>query len=399
MDIRLSKDELKNILLLLPFFEPYSIDMLSINNPMWKYVGLLFACMRYAVSIYAVVMYAWRGLKPNSRCGMLCACVVVIRVLSSIINNSVYLTYYLGAFSFIGLILLCDYLAHKKDPYYLVKILLCLFAVYTAAGVITIIAFPNGFNKALYKHEALYLLGSKNSSFYYFYVFLGTFVLYSISAKKLKRVNNTLITIALFIVCLGSERLCDSSNGFGSTIILFMFYLIVRFSYLAYKIVYPKTLMVSIAVITLLLLFKNSIPLFNLVFSALGRDASLTGRDYIWAQQLPLIKDAAIFGNGINVDTVLQSSAVANHAHNFYLDTVVKYGVLSLFTLIIVILVSADNIVKFSNNKYQFFLAGMLFSLLLHSIFDDVSLYLLFSVLMLTENRYLSSKKRFIVRV
>lgn len=385
MVIRFNRDKLKYILMMLPFFEPYSISMMSESSFIWMVIGLLFTAGRYLVSLYVIVEYLINKKKHFSMVGYMCIVFVLARIFASTINGSLYIMFLLSMFTYIGIILICEKLIWGEEPELFFDVLIELFGFFSIIGVLSIIAFPNGFNHADTKAEALYFLGSKNSSFYYFFAFLTAWILKSAYNKRIKNEKQTLYTIGFFLIIIGASFICDSSNSVASIGLLFCFYLLVRCSDTLFKLTSPQALFVVIIVVTLLLLLKGNIPLFNNAFSLLGRSSTISGRDYIWSEQLPLISKNPIWGNGIIVETVLKSGSIATHAHNFYLDTLVKFGVVSLLSLLVLILAAIRNVSKMKNFRFKVLFAGVLFCMLLHNVFDDISLYLLFMILMLTE--------------
>ncbi len=385
MKLKCSRECLKYAIVLLPFFEPYSISMMSESSSAWAIIGILFTAGRYLVSLYFIASFLIKKKESFSLVGVLSLAFSVIRIISSIINGTIYFTFFISLFTYIGFVLVCERLISQRKDGLVFDVILLLFGMFSLFGIIAIFLFPNGFNYAISKAEALYFLGSKNSSFYYFFMFLIAWVLRAIFSAKINTNKNTFFTVTFFVLSLVGAFICDSSNTVGTLLALFLIYFVVRFSHFLYRLSNPYILLCVVSLITILLLIKDSIPFFNLFFSLLGRSGTMTGRDYIWSQQLLLIRNSPVWGNGIIVETILKSNAIATHAHNFYLDTVVKYGFVALISLIVLLLASVKNITKIKKTKYKSFLAGSIFCLLLHSIFDDVSLYLLFMVLMLTE--------------
>lgn len=387
MNDKLKRVSIKYVFMLFPFFEPYSVDMLSSTSAIWKAVDIAMALSRYLISMFVIGEYLIRRKKPHSRVGAMCLAFILVRIISSIINHSIYISYLLSILTYCGFILLLEEMIHGKNPQQVFAVFARLFAFFCFFAVITTVLLPNGFNHAADKAEAIYFLGSKNSSFYYYYMFLTAWIILLILQKRLLRIPTTLTTLLFFGVFLIMSYIYRSSNSLGSLFILMLFYLLVRFSHLLYKLAKPQYILIAIVLIVVLIMFKNSIPLFNTVFAMLGRDSSMTGRDFIWAQQFELVKQNPIWGNGIIVETILSSNAIATHAHNFYLDTVVKYGFASLTVLVILIVTALGRLRSMRTSKFKIFLAGAIFTLLLHSLFDDVSLYLLFAILMFTEYR------------
>ena len=123
---------------------------------------------------------------------------------------------------------------------------------------------------------------------------------------------------------------------------------------------------------------------------------SFTGRDYIWSKAISMLKGSAMWGVGYDMEIILMSGAIANHAHNFFLDVLVKYGVFTFCILLWMILFIAKIIEKKQDKRLVIYFSVFLFVNLLHSLLDDMMVYILISVLITMEKVGVNSENNLI---
>jgi len=375
------KEEIIDICLFIPFFLPFSLSLLASTSYFWLIVSRFFTLTRYCISSILILktIQESRNYQINAVV-FFCLSFILMRVIASIINGSIYIGFALSIISYSGFLFMLEYLKKRRGISYCLKVLSRMFFGFFLIGGITILIWPNGFNNASSKAEALYFLGSKNSSFYYFYGFLSFYCLWLlVDNKKLSFTCDV-----FFIIAIIASIICDSSNSAGSITVLYLVYLSIKNSNRLYRFWNPRLILLLVLILAMILLFGKQSRLLTVIFRLLGRDSTLTGRDYIWREQLLLVPNSPLWGNGIETSTVLLSSAIATHAHNFYLDIVVKYGMITFISFLAILFVVSSRITKMPRSKYKGFMVGILFVILLHNIFDDVSLYLLFTVFFLS---------------
>ncbi|MBR3225712.1 MAG: O-antigen ligase family protein [Atopobiaceae bacterium] len=382
--IRIRRSEILNILALIPFFEPFSISLLASNSTFWTVVSGGFALARYIISYIYILktLMSANTIKFNS-ITILCIIFIIVRIAASMLNGSLYFGFAISAISYVGYIFQFNYWVKTKGLSYVISLYMKMFGIFFVIGIISIVIYPNGLNMSSTKTQAIYLLGSKNSSFFYFFGFLSFYGLWILINNRRK----TILIELSFVAAMVASLICESSNSFASILLLCITYFCIKESHKIYKHIPPRFMLMTFIIFVAMLLVGNILKEFTPVLQLIGRDSTLSGRDYIWHEQLTMIQNSFLWGNGINTRTTLMSSAIATHAHNFYLDTFVKFGIASLGCLLLALYVSAANISSMSRNKYRGYLVGVLLTLLLHSVFDDVSIYLLITVLLLTGAR------------
>lgn len=361
------------ILLLFPFFELYSLEMIiakGVFPEIFKIITYVYVLLRMGISAYAICAHLYERRTIESRSTWWLLLFVSLLVVSSAINGSVYLTYITGAFTYVGFTILLNKMLQESYED-LVFGGMVLFGMYAVINFVTTLLFPNGFFHALNKAEAVYFLGSKNSSYYYLLIFLLLFSVYSLE-KNHKLCNGHLIWTLFFML---SAFVCRSSNTLICLFIVFVYYFIAIYGKLLLKFLDWKILSITIVLIVLLIMFGNNSELVYKVVTALGRDMSFSGRDYLWEQVFELFGENPIWGNGIYTTFTLKTGVVATHAHNLYLDLLAKHGVVTLLSFLALIVSAFVSVGKETDKNLRYMKGLFLFVILLHNVFDDCSVY------------------------
>lgn len=159
-----------------------------------------------------------------------------------------------------------------------------------------------------------------------------------------------LITIAAALACL---IFAQSAGSWVATCVLLVYYHLARFVPVSGSVLLLIVLGVSI------LAFAALLPLSDDLVAVLGRDATLTGRTFIWPIVLDAIWQKPFFGFGYYAATedfigplLIGRLGVAN-SHNGYLDVLLGTGIVGLASLLFCIssvLVKGIDRVKTSAN-------------------------------------------------
>lgn len=363
------------VLLLIPFFELYSFDMLAGRNvfPLFfKVLTTLLSLCRVCITAFMAADFLYHRRLPAMITtwgfGFYClACII-----TSYMNGSLYINYVVGNITYIGLALLCERMMRTSmEDFH--KACILLFGFYSIVGALTIFVFPNGFFHAATKAEAVYFLGSKNSSFYYFLIFLFFLFYHALGRKeKLPRFGGIISMVLLLAVLV-----CDSSNSFLCLFVVFAYYMVLKYGYKLYRLANARLLFLLGIFLTLFIIFSANHELIKTIVNMVGRDTSYSGRDTLWEQALEMFVEHPFIGNGIFSEFQLKSGVWASHAHNLYLDIMAKYGVFPLLILIGTIVLIISSFSKTKNRRLANLAGVCLFTILLHNIFDDIAIYVL----------------------
>ncbi len=361
------------MLLLFPFFELYSLEMLigkGIFPEIIKVVTYVYVLFRMIIAAYAICAHFYEKKKINNVTIWGIMLFVFMLVLSSWMNGSVYLTYITGAFTYIGFAFLLNKLI--KDSYQDVIVGgMILFGIYSVLNFVTTLLFPNGFFNARDKAEAVYFLGSKNSSYYYYLILLLLVSIHTLYKKEKIRNWHMIYVILLMI----SAFVCRSSNTLMCLFIIFAYYFIAVYGKILLKFLDWKILCIAIVFISLLIMFGANSEFVYRVVTSLGRDMSFSGRDYLWEQALEQFVDEPLWGNGVFSTFVLKTGVIATHAHNLFLDLLAKHGGITLLSFFMLIGSVFLSIGKEKDKSMRYMKGVFLFVILLHNVFDDCSVF------------------------
>ena len=370
------------MLLLIPFFELYSISMLMsmrFHYAVFYGIDRIYAASRWAVSLMAILV----SLFYPARTG----CIVKLTILLSLVrcfavfmNRMMTLGFLIGCITYIGFALMVSRMLRKRQEYFILACAI-LFTVLSYLGAVSVLLFPGGFFRVAESADAVYFLGSKNFGFYFYYLSVFFLVLLSLSRGK-KECWLALVSGVFY--CIAAYR-ADSVNTL-LCIGIFVFYLAVKHLLLIYhKLFHTRNVLIVFFGMLFVILYGKRISLIVRIMNFFGRNMSFTGRDYIWERVIPMIQASPLWGAGYEMMIILPSGVSVNHAHNFFLDNFAKYGVVEFLILLAMIFGSAWFIVRKKGQKDRVFLAVSLFVVLLHSLFDDVSIYIWCMVLITFE--------------
>lgn len=373
VDVCLKRKSVLFALLLIPFFELFTFEMMIGKNvfpQIFSGITTLFSLSRILITFILVAEFIYCRRVPQMITTWGIAGYSFVCVLVSALNGSVYLTYIVGSLSYVGLALLCEKIIKESLDCFNEACVL-LFGFLSIVGALGIYIMPNGFFNAEKKMYAVYFLGSKNSSYYYFLIFMHFLLFDSLKKKGVVTRAEGIISSIL----LGAVVVCDSSNSLLCLAVVFVYYLVLRFGYGLYKFANAKLLLVANICLTLLVIFSANNLFVKSVVQMLGRDTTYTGRDVQWKQAIEAFLESPFLGTGIFTRYQLRTLEWSEHCHNVYLDILAKYGVVPLVILIIMIVIIVKRNAK-SKNKKLVNLAGVtLFSLLLHNTFDSISIF------------------------
>lgn len=345
--------------LLFPFFCPYSIKIMSKDYFEWDFLYNTVVLFRCIIAILYIVIFYSKRIKAN----LLTRMVILIELcifLSCLINETITFVFTItNCITYIGFSCLLQVEA-KKNSVSLLFGCKTFFSFFSFLAAFFILLFPNGFNDASIKAEAIYFLGSKNSSFFYFFMCVYFGVISNLYLRK-KLSSFLLIETLLFSLCC---IITNSANGFICIFLTFIYLLCEKYNLIFRKIFTPKFAILSITVFAIFIPFFAS-GSFDWLFHLIGRESHFSMRTYIWKSAIDLIEQQPLFGNGVNVlffANIIQ-------AHNVYLDLAAKFGLVVLFLFVMMLILISKKISKTSksylnNNSFFFFI------LFFHSLFD-----------------------------
>ena len=372
--------------MILPFFESYVISMLishGIEVKLWSLVDNIFTAWRLIIVTYVygnVIQKIAKKQLSISKVSIALILFLIMQVFACLINGSFTSNMLVGAYSYAGFVLLCEYLSNKSQDIFLKGVKL-LFGWAAIAGGILIILFPNGFFNASDKAYAYYLLGSKNSTFFYYFLYLEATLCWNLTMRHRLPPRFTLIVAFMLLTVF----VCDSANSIICITMLFAFYLLAKHGRRIAKWINPTILACVILIFGIMVYTGKNMPIINSIIVSLGRNASFTGRDALWADAIGKIMDSPIWGSGADSIFLLSYGAEATHAHSFILDTWSKYGIVTLLPYLAALFFVIKRIVRCHNKMVVYLLSAILFVASLHILFDvPTNYYLILMLIMLS---------------
>ena len=367
-----------NVLLLFPFFVPYSVKLFmsaGIASSFFYLIDRAAAVARWLMSGY-MIADAFNRQKPPGRMSLLVLIFTFSRAFSLYMNNALTINAVVGLASYIGASLLFERMWKKSREYYL-KSMIVFFGGMSIIGAFFNIVLPNGFNHSIQKDFAIYFLGSKNSGFYYFVPFLYFYIIY-----YLYRYNSMPHGALPFcIVMITGAYFTSSTNTIICLLVLFVLMIIWRFLQNRKRLFNPKVMMALAILVEYLILFGKNNKAVQDVVQFFGKSTSFTGRDRIWAFYYEQFQQHVLWGAGPNTElNALSWGGGATHAHNFFLDNLAKYGVIEFVVAVVIFVTVGSCISQYVNRRMIVISSVILFLIILHSLFDDISFYLLICI-------------------
>lgn len=375
---------------LLPFFELYTFTMLinrNVNAGFFTIVHMLYSVARTAISVKVIIEFFLKTINKKKWYGKAWIGVIYLCIaltLATVVNKSIYNSFFLGLFNYVGFALLCEKLLNTNEvSFYRGGIL--LFGILSTLGMLSILFFPMGFFNDSITDYAVYFLGSKNASIFYYLMFILFLMLYDLQSRirRLKKVIPVLVILMTITVLI-----CKSANSLFCLLLIAFYYLFSYQNKLFRRLLSPRFFIVSAVLIFYFVVFAKNSPLVTSILSIFQKSSNYTGRSYFWEQALSMIVSHPIFGNGANSTFSILGSIsgiIYPQAHNFYLDYFAKYGFVPLLIIIACSFYWMNRAWNAGERKRASLVLFFFFTLLIHSIFDDISLYYIFIMICLTE--------------
>ena len=383
--VKIRKKTLKNIVLLLPFFEPMLFGFLEekgINIRLWGTIGNVFLLMR--IAIVAITLFKSFRLLIIRRLHLgKSLTLLVINVfmwgVSSFITHTSDLRLWVNIIQNIGFILLCSILIDESENDFF-KASIAVFGVLSSVGVASIVLHPLGYFNAKTTNDALYFLGGKNGSFpYYFSLFFCVIAYYLVWKRKKPRIAGWIL------VTIGAALICHSSNSVLCLLLIWGCLVLAGCPPTVVKKINPKMITIIIIVFITTIYIGNISSSVTTLLGRIGRDSTFSGRDVLWSQALSYITKSPLWGVGTNAKFILRDLRDAGHAHSQYLHRLALHGLIpfSFFVMSIIAIYRKGDKIR---NKYNVHIIELLMSVyLLHMAFDTYPYYYFILMIVITD--------------
>lgn len=270
-------------------------------------------------------------------------------------------------------------IALRRDSIIFVKLSFCIIGLYVVANLVFILAnistYPDGFYRSSDPDAmaGVWLLGHKNQLRNWIIPLIALSYLWDIASGR----TATVRTLAATVAGILSAYYSDSATTF----IVLLVVGIILFAVMSLKryktvVLNPVNGTVFAGALFFICVFLRRIPLLGpFVEDLLGRDASFTGRTGIWDRALSGIAENP-FGIGYftTEKSILATNGgyIVNHAHNAYLDTTLKYGVLGLAVFLGLVVCAVRALLKQDNERVRIALSACLVAFLICGIFGEL---------------------------
>lgn len=328
-------------------------------------IDLVYNILQVAVASFVIYKYAVHQ-KINAFM-VLIALYYLILLATTAINDGEIKKIAVQAAAFVSICLLID-MAICNQAKATVRTLRVILEVYLFINVASIILFPEGmYTSNLF--EKYYFLGYKNQMINFILPALCLSLFDHVTYRK-KSVSSALRVIAVLMVSLASALLVDS--GASTIIVLAMACFVLARKALSPKIFNANSyLVLNILIFFAIVVFEMQYLLSD-VIQALGRDLTLTGRVYIWEKTRYLIQENWLLGYGVEsyADRVFQYNSLGYsfydryaglHAHDRYLETLFRGGILLLVVYLSILVLSARQMYRNRSNSGVAILAFSIF--------------------------------------
>lgn len=334
IDIRLMLYIIIAYTFLTPFYLAY-LNNLSLINIFIVTISFLFIFIYYFKSL--TLKYVSKGL-------LFIIMYYSFILISSIINNSIEYRLIISIFMAIAFALLINYLVYNQSE--LLRFLLAmnvLIYIYVIVNLILIYIYPHGIPTILLERGTkYYLFGNVNTTVKFLIPGLMFSFLHDILKYNRIRKYNWIL-LALSWLTLIKTWAVTGILGLG----VFTFLILLRLKKHKLYLSYLTSLAISIASTIYLLFLKNESKVLFVFLDIFNKDLTFSTRDILWLNTWEKIKQSFIWGYGYqNTDFMKQFLGNSYGAHNYFLDTLFRGGIISFVLLISILLYISLVIVK-----------------------------------------------------
>lgn len=263
---------------------------------------------------------------------------------SNYINASLNLSYLLSLILSIGFALLLGYaILNKNELLSLLLALKILIYLYALLNIILIFIYPEGIPSVLQERGSrYYLFGNVNTSIRFLLPGLLFSMLYDVLKKDKVGKGSWLLLIITWITLIKTWAV---TAMFG----LFFYSVIILLNMKKTKVyfAYIGALIGSIIMTAFLVFFKIESNLLAEILLYFEKDLTFSTRDVLWMNAVDTIKQSIIWGYG-DLDSDELGYFIGNRygSHNYYLDILLRGGIVSASILLVGLLYMSTKIIR-----------------------------------------------------
>ena len=268
----------------------------------------------------------------------------------------------------------------SKDDFVLFMKRLVLLGLFTCAynivnidQIFSLFTIDNAYSVSI---SSIFPNRNMYGQFLLFCTFANMFLLNNVAPQNKKRLLIVQIVFVINIV------LTLSRNALMGLVVFYISVLILNRSKIIKKLGKEKLVYLAkftvvsaiVAVVFLPLLFPSLINSFSNLFLRFETIDLNSGRLYVWISGLTLALKSPLLGfgrfQGVNLFQTMFDSSL-NQFHNIWIETLVEFGLVGVFLLILVLYFILKNLFHLDNSDRNVFLAGI-FTFLFTSFFESL---------------------------
>lgn len=373
-------------LLIMFFFKPiyfqYSSKLMFLEN-IFVY-GKIFASF---LIIFDFIISSFPKIKINPILINIFLFEIWILIITFLSNGNIFRSFINAVSSVVfTMYIIKSYLKNKNKT---IKVFKNVLFTLVFLQLTTEILYPNGMIADLYfnnQYNALFFVTLDNGT-----TSLVCLCLMLINISCAEDLNNKKNILLQKIICLLSAYFSGSSTAIICTILMLIFLKLLKSQKNNYF-EYGKFWILLYFGITFILVSNNNF--INKLFQLLTGKEGFTGRNFLWAKAINMIKNSPIIGYGIGMKDHLSAWGGYFSSHNTILEILLEGGFIALFIWIILILQTLKNIKKNQNYIIRRTLLVSLFVFLITLLMEaSVHSIYLFSIIALTNAFYLEQCK------
>lgn len=384
-------------LLMLPYLEPLSFKQEYYG---WEFIDSIYSILKVIVFL-GLFVYSITIKTKVSKALIFQGLYAAVFLLATILNGSGYVGFkmYAGpALSPLAIILLFD--IFEDDIEFCIKSLNFVFVIYCTINFITFIQQISiyGLNDNCREYGVYFFSMDNRMIFYFIPAIICALIVSYFDGKKM----NCWTWILLIHAELMFVALWTVGSMIGMTLIIL--WLVFLHKFISSNLVNMKKLFLLIIILNILAYAIAFIEPLNLLSRSIAMDlfdkgGNLNDRFVMWKNVVDHLKSTPLLGDGIKPITFNYLRFGVSHAHNLFMDTILKTGILGTILFFCMLKVSLKPLYVYRNNplaKKICFIVFVAFVISLADTYNDALFYC-----MLNLSRYIGKiieKDKYIVR-
>lgn len=345
------QQKIKKLIYFFTVFSFFKPDYFVGVGSKFNYVYSIFQSILMVIGL--LILFINIHNKKTSKIMYLIILYNIIILLSSFINNNG------NAFSLIFksalMISFCSVVEDSiiNEDYCIVKYSYFLLYIYSIINIYTMFAYPNGmWVSPLTKYWQMWFLGYDNN---HIIILLPLIVFGYIYNMKKHGKLNIYFYFMLFIVNFTVIKSWSATSIVG--IMLIDIFIMYSKNINIKNIV--KLFKLYVILFFLIILFRFQNIFSYLIVDILKKDLTFSNRTYIWDYIIKFITKKPLLGYGIqnsNIRFNISRSYKSFHAHNIFLETIYRGGIILLIVFLIMIYFVIKKLKEYNNEFSKFFM-------------------------------------------